>query len=190
MIGIVTYGKAPDLTDDDRPLIAELRQLGIESRPVIWDDPAVRWSEFRTLVLRSPWNYHLKPADFTRWLGAIESAGVTLWNPFSVVRWNMHKRYLRELAGRGVPIADTEWIARAESPPLSQVLARRGWTDAIIKPAISASATDTWRTTTDIAADGARYRALVERADVLVQRTVPEVASAGEWSLMFIDSRY
>lgn len=190
MIGLVTYSKAPNLTDDDRPLIAELRQLGVESQPVIWDDPAVRWSEFRALVLRSPWNYHLKPAAFTQWLETIEAAGVALWNPYAVVRWNMHKRYLRELSVRGVLIADTEWIARAESAPLSQVLARRGWTEAIIKPAISASATDTWRTTTDAVADGRRYRQLLERADLLVQAVVPEVASAGEWSLLFIDSRY
>jgi glutathione synthase/RimK-type ligase-like ATP-grasp enzyme len=190
MIGLVTYENAPALTDDDRPLIAELERLGVPSRPVIWDDPAERWSDYSTLVLRSPWNYHLKPAEFVEWLGVIEAAGVQLWNPYEVVRWNMHKRYMRDLEARGVLIADTEWIARAEPAPLSQVLARRGWTDAIIKPAISASATDTWRTTRDVGADGLRYRELVERADVLVQRTVPEVLSAGEWSLMFIDSTY
>jgi glutathione synthase/RimK-type ligase-like ATP-grasp enzyme len=190
MIGFVTYAKAPNLTDDDRPLIAELGQLGVDSEPVIWDDPAVRWSKYRTLVLRSPWNYHLKPLEFTQWLQVIEAAGVELWNPYAVVRWNMHKRYLRELSDRGVLIAETEWIARAESPPLSQVLARRKWSDAIIKPAISASATDTWRTSTDAVADGLRYRSLLERADLLVQRVVPEVVAAGEWSLMFIDGRY
>jgi glutathione synthase/RimK-type ligase-like ATP-grasp enzyme len=190
MIGLVTYAKAPNLTDDDRPLVGELAKLGLTSRPVVWDDPAERWSDFKTLVLRSPWNYHLKPKEFVAWLDRIEAAGVHLWNPYAVIRWNMHKRYLRDLEAKGVLIADTEWVARAESPPLSSVLARRGWSDAIVKPAISASATDTWRTTHDAEADGERYRELVERADVLIQRTVPEVVSAGEWSLMFIDSQY
>jgi glutathione synthase/RimK-type ligase-like ATP-grasp enzyme len=190
MIGFVTYAKAPHLTDDDRPLIAELAKLGVASRPVRWDDQAENWAEYDTLVLRSPWDYHLRPVEFVAWLDTIESAGVQLWNPYSVVRWNMHKRYLRDLEAKGVLIAETEWVARAEPPPLSAVLARRGWTDAIIKPAISASATDTWRTSRDPVADGIRYRELVERADVLVQRTVAEVAAVGEWSLMFIDSEY
>lgn len=190
MIGLVTYGKYPELTDDDRPLLGELAVLGVGARPVVWDDPSVDWTAFDALVLRSTWNYHLKPREFTAWLAELDEIGVPLWNPTPVVRWNLHKRYLRELGDKGVLVPPTEWVARAEARPLSALLGQRGWTDAIVKPSISASATDTWRTTGDAQGDDRRYRELVERADLLVQATIPEVATHGEWSLLYLGGSF
>jgi glutathione synthase/RimK-type ligase-like ATP-grasp enzyme len=190
MIGLVTYGKYPALTDDDRPLLAELESLGVEAAPVVWDEASVDWTSFDALLLRSPWNYHLKPREFEAWLTELEEIEVPLWNSVAVVRWNMHKRYLRELAGKGVLTPPTEWVARADARPLAALLQQKGWPDAIVKPAISASATDTWRTTTDATADDRRYRALVERGDLLVQPVIPEVEREGEWSLMYLDGRF
>ena len=190
MIGLVTYKKYPDLTDDDRPLIHELADLGVEAAPVVWDAPRLRWTDLDALVLRSCWNYHLKPRAFIAWLGKVEDRGIPLWNAMSVVRWNMHKRYLRELEGQGVLIPPTEWVARGDPRPLPTLLRERGWPAAIVKPSISASATDTWRTTGDIGADDVRFRELVDRRDVLVQPVVGEIAAAGEWSLMYIGGTY
>ena len=190
MIGLVTYEKYPDLTDDDRPLIDELAELRLRAIPVRWDDPSARWEDFQALVLRSSWDYHLRADEFVAWLTAIERARVPLWNPAPLVRWNMHKRYLRDLEAAGIPVPQTEWLARAEARPLPALMAQRGWKEAIIKPAISASATDTWRTTGDVRADDRRFRELLDRCDLLVQEVVPEVMSAGEWSLIFIDGAY
>ena len=190
MIGLVTYAKAPTLTDDDRPLIADLARLGVEGRPVRWDDPAERWADYQALVLRSPWDYHVRVEEFRRWLAAIEAAGVALCNPLPVVRWNLHKGYLRGLEQRGVLIPPTRWIARGHATSLSAELREAGWSEAIVKPAISASATDTWRTTGNTDADEARYAQLVLHADVLLQPVIAQVAAVGEWSLMFIDGTF
>lgn len=186
MIGFVTYGKQPDLTADDSPVLNLLLTRGLAARAVRWDDPDVRWEDFRVLVLRSTWDYHLRPREFVDWLEMISSADIALWNPAPLVRWNMHKRYLRELAARGVLIADTEWLARADPRPLSAIMRHRGWANAIVKPAISASATNTWLTSGDTLADDQRYRGLVERCDALVQEVIPQIPAAGEWSLVFL----
>lgn len=190
MIGLVTYGKYSRLTDDDRPLLGELAALGVAGAPVVWDDPSVDWTAFDALLLRSTWNYHLKPREFTAWLAELDDVGVPLWNPTAVVRWNMHKRYLRDLGQQGIGVPDTEWVARGDARPLPTILRERGWGDAIVKPAISASATDTWRVTGDGGAEEFRYRALVDRVDLLVQATVPEVATDGEWSLLYLGGTY
>jgi glutathione synthase/RimK-type ligase-like ATP-grasp enzyme len=190
MIGLVTYATYPELTDDDRPLIGELAAVGLEAVPVIWDDRDVRWSRFSALVMRSAWDYHLRPGPFVEWLGMVESRGLPLWNSVETVRWNMHKRYLRELASRGVLVPRTEWLARADPRPLSAIMRHNGWSDAIVKPAISASATDTWKTSGDPVADDRRHRELAERSDLLVQEVIPEVASDGEWSIIFIGGEY
>lgn len=190
MIGLVTCGTYPGLTDDDRPLLGELASLGVEARPVVWDDPGADWTAFDALVLRSTWNYHRRPREFTAWLAELDEIGVPLWNPTSVVRWNMHKRYLRELGEQGIPVPATEWVARGDARPLPAILRERGWRDVIVKPAISASATDTWRATGDGSAAASRYRALVNRVDLLVQATIPEVASDGEWSLLYLGGSF
>ena len=187
MIGLVTYAKFPDLTDDDRPLIRALAALGHEAAPIVWDKPGIGLPDFQTLVMRSAWNYHPKPREFTAWLVGLEERGTRLLNSVPVIRWNMHKRYLRDLEAQGVAIPPTEWVARGDPQPLRTLLAARGWSDVIVKPAISASATDTWRTTGDVVADDWRFSELSRRRDALVQPVIPEVATSGEWSLMYID---
>ena len=185
-IGFATSAAYPSLTDDDRPLLDLLRDRGATASAAVWDDPSIPWASFDAVVLRSTWDYHLRVGEFETWLHALDAAGVRLWNPTALVRWNMHKRYLRELGERGIQVPPTEWVSRGDPRPLASVLRGRGWSDAVVKPAISASATETWHTTPEVRADGARYARLVSERDVLVQLAVPEIRSAGEWSLVFI----
>jgi hypothetical protein len=186
MIGLVTCPRNPRLTDDDRPLIGELGALGASATPVIWSDPEVRWRDFDALVLRSCWDYHLRPDEFRRWPEHVERDEMPLWHPASIVRWNMHKRYLHELGARAVLVPDTEWLRAGDNVTLTAVLNMHGWTEAIVKPAISASAMDTWRTSSSLAKDEKRFAEQLRRSDLLVQTIVPEVATEGEWSLTYI----
>lgn len=189
-VGLVTYHKEPALTDDDRPLMDACARAGLSATPARWDAPGACWADFDALVLRSCWDYHLRPLEFADWLGAMERLGIPMWNPYAVIRWNTHKSYLRGLAAAGVLIPDTEWLIRGEAASLPEILERRGWREAIVKPAISASATDTWRASADAADVDARLAAQTSRGDVLVQEIIPEVATRGEWSLIFIDGAY
>src|SRR5438477_7088212 len=126
-IGLVTYAKVPGLTDDDRPLIDDFARLGCRATPVVWDDARVEWPAFDALLLRSCWDYHLRPAQFSAWIDIIEAAGVRLYNPFAVVRWNMHKQYLRELSARGILVPRTVWVERGAGQSLSSVMRAAGW---------------------------------------------------------------
>jgi glutathione synthase/RimK-type ligase-like ATP-grasp enzyme len=188
--GLVTYHREPTLTEDDRPLISALAEQGLEGVAVRWDDRGADWSAYSALVIRSCWDYHVRHDEFVQWLDELDRAGVPVFNPVALVRWNMDKRYLRELQQRGIAIPETQWLERGSTRSLAQLLRDAGWTDAIVKPAVSASATDTWRaSTTSVASDEARFRELTARAAVLVQRYVAEIETRGEWSLVFIDGR-
>lgn len=188
-VALVTCGSHPELTEDDRPLLAELWSLGVEAAPAVWDDASADWKSFDAAVLRSPWDYHLSPAAFLAWLSRLEALGVPLWNPPGVVRANADKRYLKELEAAGVPVAPTAWVARGGKADLDALLSARGWTDAVVKPAVSAGA---FRTSRVKPGEEGR-RALEEvlaHSDAMVQPFLPEIAAEGEWSFVFLDGRF
>jgi glutathione synthase/RimK-type ligase-like ATP-grasp enzyme len=186
-IALVTCSAIPELTADDRLLAAALRARGAEPLPVVWDDARVDWSGFGIAVLRSTWDYHLKLNGFLEWLSARESDGPRLWNPPNVVRWNVRKSYLRDLQGHGIAVPPTVWLDRGGAPALAEVMDRRGWRDAVVKPAVSASAFRTFRVSRAAAeAHQPAFDALVAEHDVLLQVFTSEVVAPGEWSLVFI----
>jgi glutathione synthase/RimK-type ligase-like ATP-grasp enzyme len=190
-VALATYSKFPALTDDDRPLVPALAGRGVEAHAVVWDDPHVDWTAFAAVVIRSCWDYHLRHDDFLAWVAALERAGVPVWNPPAVLRWNAEKTYLRDLAERGVPVVPTRWIERGSAATLCDVLHDAGWDRAVVKPAISASAHETWQTSRATAArDELRFRALVDRGRVLVQPFMEAIVSAGEWSLVFVGGAF
>jgi glutathione synthase/RimK-type ligase-like ATP-grasp enzyme len=184
-IALATYAALPALNDDDQLLLAALGRAGAVAEPAVWDDPVVDWSRFDLVMVRSCWDYHLRHDAFHAWLDRVEGSGARLVNPAALLRWNADKRYLRGLEEAGVALVPTAWI----EPAATGMLERRGWPEAVVKPAISASARDTWRTTlAGAAADDARFARLVavSSAGVLVQPFVPEVALEGELSLVFL----
>lgn len=189
-VALATSAAYATLAPDDRPLAAALDRRGIEAVPAVWDDAAVAWRDFDAVVVRSCWDYHHRPDRFAAWVSWIERLGVPLWNPPAVLRWNADKRYLRELEARGVRVVPTAWIEPGGETTLAALLRERGWTDAVVKPAVSASAHGTWRTALASAdADEARFRAAA-RERLLVQPFVREVAESGEWSLVFFGGRF
>ncbi len=190
-LAFVTCASLPDLTPDEQAVAAVLAARGMSIAATVWDDPAVKWKDFEALILRSTWDYHHRPAEFAAWLGRVEAAGVPLWNQPATVRWNMQKGYLRDLETQGVAIAATEWLPARQPADLVEILARRGWAEAVVKPAISASAHNTWRVqATEAAASQGRLAAQLDEGELLVQEFMPEIQSEGEWSLLFFGSQY
>lgn len=182
-VGIVTGPRVPELTGGARQLVAELNARGASAEPAVWttDDPG----DVDVAVFRSCWDYHERIDDFREWLDELAEADVTVLNPLAAVRWNVHKFYLRDLGAAGVPVLDTAFVEAGTDTRLGDVLDERGWTDAVVKPAVGTSSTDTWRTNRADAADHqGRFASMVARGDVLVQRFAPEIRD-GERSLVF-----
>ncbi|HYM60091.1 MAG TPA: hypothetical protein VEZ11_04290, partial [Thermoanaerobaculia bacterium] len=190
-VALVTWSGLTALTADDRLLAIELARRGIAVRAVVWDDPRFDWRAFDLVVLRSTWDYHLRPDEFARWIARMEAEGAPLRNRPQVIARNMHKGYLLELRDRGVPIVPTELIARGASVALPELFARNDWSRVVVKPAISATAFET------IVVPAAEAHAaqrdldrLLGVSDVLVQPFVEELANCGEWSFVFFAGAY
>jgi hypothetical protein len=190
-LAFVTWSGLPLLADDDRLAAAELRARGATVQAVAWDDSRVAWEEFDGVILRSCWNYHLQETEFSAWLTGLERSNVTLWNPVPLVRWNMRKEYLRALAEDGVRVVPTRWIPRGEGADLGAILEEEGWREAVVKPTVSASAHETWRTSHPVRReDDLRFRSAAARAPLMVQPFVDQLVTEGEWSLCFVGGIY
>ena len=193
-IALVRCAVLPEPDPDEAPLLAALRAAGHEATSVSWDGPdggPAELARFDAVVLRATWNYAQQAEDFAAWFD--EAARVTrVLNPPSVVRGNLHKRYLRELARRGVPTVPTRFVAQGESVDVRAIAHEHGWSAVVIKPAVSAGS---YRTRKFDAKDFGEAQAFLDdmltgpadARDAMVQRFEPAVARGGEVNLIWID---
>lgn len=190
-IALVTHAGQPELTDDDRLLADALAARGASAAAAPWDDAAVDWGGFDAIVVRSTWNYHHDVERFLGWVTRVEAGPARLLNPPALLRWSAGKRYLFDLARRGVPIVDTVLAEAGEARTLVDIVGGKGWRELVVKPVVSASAHETWRIHgPPTAEDEARFRALVATRAMLVQRYIAQVAGEGEWSFVFVDGAF
>lgn len=190
-VAFATHQQLPRLSDDDRLVADALARRGVDVHPAVWDAPDEGWASFDRVVIRSTWDYHLKPGSYEQWLRTFLVSPGRLWNSPETVLANLNKRYLLNLANAGVNVVPTAYVGSGDGQRLSTILERHGWEEAVIKPAISASGRGTWRTSLAAAgSDQERFAAQAQDHDMLVQPYFPEIASRGEWSLMFFGGRF
>jgi glutathione synthase/RimK-type ligase-like ATP-grasp enzyme len=177
----------PGLHPDDRHLLHALRAAGLEAEPAVWEDPHYDWSAARLAVIRSAWDYSFRRDQFVAWAERA-ARGTTLWNSAPVVRWNTHKRYLCDLAERGVSAVPTVVLEAGSRLELDEILDRHGWGDAVVKAAVAQSGRYALSVPRDQRARGRSHLArLLPHEDMLVQPYLPSVATAGEISLVFVE---
>ena len=195
-VALITYSGVPAITADDRLLRDALvaRGTDVEARP--WD-ARTDWSIYHRIVLRSCWNFHHFPQEFRGWVNEVkERHEGSLMNAPALVQWSVDKHYLQDLERLGIVVVPTIWVSSAddaETPDLDTLIAGQGWDGgAVVKPAISATAHETWRIAPlEGEAHQARFAALLAStpAGLMVQPFLPEIED-GEWSLIFLGGEF
>ena len=190
-VAFVTYAALPYGSDDDRLAIHCLLDQDIKARFLVWDDPRVDWAKFDSIVLRSCWDYHERPAEFARWIKRLALLDAPLWNRPDLVLWNMNKHYLSDLSAKGVGTAPTVWLERGATVSLPEIMQQQGWDRAVVKPVISASAHRTWLVSTEEAIEKQPELArMLQDTGVMVQRFIEEITERGEWSFVFLNREF
>ena len=183
-VALVSAMAAVHLDEDLPACSAALTAAGIDHHVVAWDDPAVRWSDYELAVLRSTWDYHVRYDEFLAWLDAVARC-TRVCNSPAMVRWNTDKRYLRHLQAQGVPVTPTvfhEPGGPVHVPPM----------EVVVKPAVSAGATDTARYAADRHDEAVAHvdRLLSEGRVAMVQPYLNGVEQHGETALVFFHGRF
>lgn len=189
-IALATCREYPTLLTDDLPVVAGLSAAGVRAEAALWDGEA-DWGRYDAVLLRSVWDYYRHAAAFSAWLDRLDRLGVPCWNPTHLVRWNLDKRYLRDLEACGVATVPTLWLDRTLAPAPAEAVARildTGWAEVVVKPTVSAGAWNTLRLGREQVAEQAEHLAALRVASgLMVQPFLPEVVSQGEHSLLFFD---
>ncbi|HME49927.1 hypothetical protein [Mycobacterium sp.] len=162
---------------DDDGLVGALRRRGLFARWLSWDDPETVRAD--VVILRATWDYAERLDEFLAWTTTVRH----LLNPAAVVAWNTDKRYLLDLARRGVPIVPTAVFAPGEEvqlPPGGEV---------VVKPSVGVGSIGSERFTDPAAA--LRHAATLHRQgrSVLVQPYDARVERDGETALVFLGGK-
>jgi len=189
-VALVTCAAHPRLSPDDRLLLPALAAAGFDPVARQWDSTDEAWESHAAVVVRSCWDYHLRPGEFQRWLDSLEHAGARVFNPVPILRWNADKAYLRELEAAGLEVVPTAWVGENHGGSLAELVGGRGWRHAVVKPSISATAYETWRVGPVITPeDEHRFHRLTRQGAVMVQPYVESIEQ-GELSLVFLAGRF
>lgn len=184
---IATYHALPTLHADDAALLVALRGQDLNPQIFVWNDPKIDWRDVDVVLIRSIWDYFERYAEFLSWLDQLQSLGVRTINPIEVLRWNSDKRYLRDLADADVAIVPTEWVAGAQ---LMATMAAQQPGDWVVKPTVSGGAWHAVRGRSGTPEFADALANLPVDMQFMVQPYLPEVATAGEWSLLFFGGQY
>ena len=177
--------------DEDDVLARALRGYGHTVKAPVWTDAAVDWPAYDAVVLKSPWDYFDRIADFYAWLDRLQLLGVKLLNPLEIVRWNADKRYLRDIEAAGFRIVPTHWLGQGCAFEPAALFEKFQSEKLVVKPAVSGGAKNTFALTLPEAqAQAAAIEKLVAEEDFLVQPFLPEIQARGEWSFLYFGGQF
>lgn len=177
-----------DFECDDDVVVERFIERGWEVETVSWRDPDYEWSAADLVIIRSTWDYPDAPDAFLGRLAEIDRA-TRLENSVDVVRWNVDKRYLRDIEGRGVPVVPTrfvEWPGSGDPLDPDDWVADLGVAEFVVKPVISIGARATQRVRLDeIEERRSELDVLHSGTTVMVQPFLHRIVEAGELSLFY-----
>lgn len=160
------------------------RLLGAQASFIDW----TKARDFDSFDLVTPllaWGY---PRDCPCWfalLDRLESDGIPVSNPVSILRWNSDKAYLAELDAAGIPSVPTILSAVLDPEALDSARAAFGVDILVIKPPISGGADGTFRL-----ASGERIPGSVAGQRMMIQPYLPNIAEEGEYSLFYFGGKF
>ncbi|MCP2329990.1 ATP-grasp domain-containing protein [Actinoalloteichus caeruleus] len=175
---LVTCAELPGGDADDAELVTALGEVGVSARWAAWGFEA---TDDEVVVLRSPWDYTWRRAEFLEWCSSVP----TLLNPVRAVRWNTDKRYLVELSHAGLPVVPTQLVAPGEPAD---------WPggEVVVKPSVGAGARGAGRFGPEERSAAQAWLAELHAsgATAVVQPYQHEVDRRGEYALVFLGGQY
>jgi hypothetical protein len=181
-VALLTCEILPEPDADLAPLLAAFEAAGVVAEAVAWDTPNVSFEAYDAVLIRSPWNYPLRPVAFIETLERAAAQSLLI-NPLEVARANMHKGYLLQLAAAGVPVVPTTLFKKGSMVDDSTIAG-----PVVVKPAVSCGSWNTKLFEAEQAPEALAFAvALIAERDIMVQPVMPGFTDPGERAVVWID---
>ena len=179
-----------NILEDDGLLQKELERQGISSVRVDWARKDVDWSQYKFVVFRTTWDYFDRFLEFSQWLDAV-SKQTKLCNPYSIIKWNMDKHYLKDLDSKGIPVTPSRFVEKGSTVNIEDEISKSGWHELVIKPCVSGAARHTYRVNKlNTKAIETVVNELLKHESFVYQPFLESVLTQGEDTLMLFDGKF
>ncbi len=176
---------------DDELLYEPMAERGWAVTPVSWRVREADWSRFDAVIIRTTWDYHKFPAEFLATMEEIDRSPARLENSLELLRWNMDKRYLRDLESDGVCVVPTAWGGGLRAGDIRAAFDDFQTEEIVVKPVIGAAADDTFRVSSNAkSAAQAQVETVFDGRDYMIQPFMRQIVEEGEFSLFFFGGAY
>ena len=165
-----------------RPAMAERGQDLVE---IDWRAPIGEFADMPLVLVGTPWDYQDAEAEFLAKLDALEAAGIQVCNSPELVRWNIRKTYLRDLADRGAATIPTVWVESASADDILAAMDSFGSESVVAKRQVGAGAEG----------QSIHHRATLKlnwsmNKPMMLQPFLEQITKDGEYSFLFVDGTF
>jgi hypothetical protein len=163
-VAVATSKVAGDDDLDLPVLIDAIHTSGMRAEALEWDADH-DWAAFDVVLVRSTWDY--------------------AWRLQEVIRWNLNKRYLRDVENTGLPVVPTVYFRAAEPLDLPEG-------EIVVKPVVSAGARNTARYLPEAWAEAIEHIRMLHRegVDAMVRPYLKGIDTMGERALAFFNGSF
>jgi glutathione synthase/RimK-type ligase-like ATP-grasp enzyme len=167
-----------------------LERRGLKVHRCSWDDLHFDWTRTSFILFRTTWDYFDRFPEFSAWLEKVRPL-TSMINPYEIIKWNLDKHYLLDLAGSGINIPPTLFLEKGEAGSLSEKVAAKTWKEIILKPVVSGAARHTYRFLPEDAGKHEKvYQELIRNEAMMIQEFQVQVPIKGEVAFMVFDGYY
>lgn len=159
---------------------------GLALVEIDWRAPLSVFEDIALALIGTPWDYQDVSTEFLAKLEALEGHGIAVANPPAVVRWNLDKRYLRDLATAGASTVPTLWLDDPDRDDVLAALDRFAADSVVVKRQVGAGALGQHR----FSRDNLPRESWRMGHAAMLQPFLPAIVEEGEVSLIFIDGAF
>jgi glutathione synthase/RimK-type ligase-like ATP-grasp enzyme len=173
---------------DEKPLEKALTQKNWSFDWIPWRKQGINWNDYEAVIIRTTWDYTKDPQAFLKQLHEIDQSQAKLLNPFNLVKWNLHKKYLKDLQEKGLPIVATQWVDNVVLEELLESIEFE--TPFVIKPQVGAGSSDTLAIKTKDKSQWKENFKVFKGRDVMIQPFMESIQSEGEYSAHYFNNQF
>ena len=155
-----------------------------------WNDSSFNWSNTKTALFRSTWDYFDQFFNFNKWLHHVHNQCLLI-NSYDQINWNLDKHYLEDLKNWGLPITESLYVNKNSNTVLKNIVNQKNWKHIVVKPTVSGAARHTYSLKNEeIENFQTKWLSLTNKEDFIVQEFQNNVITKGEIAVILFGGNF